>query len=90
VGSALGLGVTGIAGPGGGSEEKPVGTVHIALAHSAGVVERALALPGDRDAIRWQASQVALDMVRMLLLYGAGDGKLSSRAQSRISKKTSF
>jgi nicotinamide-nucleotide amidase len=84
VGSALGLGVTGIAGPGGGSEEKPVGTVHIALAHAAGVGERALTLPGDRDAIRWQASQVALDMVRVHLLYNAGEGKLSSKAQSRI------
>ena len=84
VGSALGLGVTGIAGPGGGSEEKPVGTVHIALAHTAGVVERAVTLPGDRDAIRWQASQVALDMVRMHLLYNAGEAKLSSKAQNRI------
>jgi len=90
VGSAIGLGVTGIAGPGGGSEEKPVGTVHIALAHAAGVAERALTLPGDRDAIRWQASQVALDMVRMHLLYNAGEGKLSPKAQSRISKKTTF
>jgi nicotinamide-nucleotide amidase len=90
VGSALGVGVTGIAGPGGGSEEKPVGTVHIALSHTAGVVERALTLPGDRDAVRWQASQVALDMVRMYLLYGASDGKLSSKTQNRISKKTSF
>jgi hypothetical protein len=53
-------------------------------------VERALTLPGDRDAIRWQASQVALDMVRMHLLYNAGETKLSSKAQSRISKKTSF
>ena len=82
--------MVGVAGPGGGSEEKPVGTVHIALAHSAGVVERALALPGDRDAIRWQASQVALDMARMHLLYGAGDGKLPSKAQNRISKKGNF
>ena len=84
VGSALGLGVTGIAGPGGGSEEKPVGTVHIALSHTAGVVERALTLPGDRDAIRWQASQVALDMVRLHLLYSAGERMLSSKAQNRI------
>jgi len=84
VGSALGLGVTGIAGPGGGSEEKPVGTVHIALSHAAGVVERAVTLPGDRDSIRWQASQVALDMVRMHLLYNAGEAKLSSKAQGRI------
>jgi nicotinamide-nucleotide amidase len=86
VGSAIGLGVTGIAGPGGGSEEKPVGTVNIALAHAAGVAERAVTLPGDRDGIRWQASQVALDMVRIHLLYNAGEGKLSSKAQSRISK----
>jgi nicotinamide-nucleotide amidase len=84
VGSALGLGVTGIAGPGGGSEEKPVGTVHIALSHTAGVVERGLTVPGDRDAIRWQASQVALDMVRIHLLYNAGEPKLSSKAQGRI------
>ena len=89
-GSALGVGVTGIAGPGGGSEEKPVGTVNIALAHAAGVAERAVTLPGDRDGIRWQASQVALDMVRIHLLYNAGEGNLSSKAQSRISKKTTF
>lgn len=90
VGSALGLGVTGIAGPGGGSEEKPVGTVHIALAHTAGVTERPLALPGDRDSIRWQASQVALDMVRMHLLYNSGDAKLASKTQGHIFDKTNF
>jgi len=69
VGSALGVGITGIAGPGGGSEEKPVGTVHIALSTSAGVKERVIHLPGDRDMIRLYASQVALDMVRMHFLY---------------------
>ncbi len=72
VGSALGVGVTGIAGPGGGSEEKPVGTVHVAMAHSGGVKERGVTLPGDRwNSIRWQASQLALDMVRMHFLYMA-------------------
>ncbi len=45
VGSTFGVGITGIAGPGGGSEEKPVGTVHIALAHAGGVKERGSALP---------------------------------------------
>ena len=73
VGSALGVGITGIAGPGGGSEEKPVGTVHIALAHNGGVKERGATLPGDRESIRWQASQLALDMVRMYFLYSGGE-----------------
>ena len=72
VGSTLGVGITGIAGPGGGSEEKPVGTVHIALAHAGGVKERAARFPGDRDMIRWQASQTALDLVRIHFLYGGG------------------
>jgi nicotinamide-nucleotide amidase len=69
VGSTLGVGITGIAGPGGGSEEKPVGTVHVGLASAAGVRERALRLPGDREMVRMQASQAALDMVRVHFLY---------------------
>jgi nicotinamide-nucleotide amidase len=71
VGSTFGVGITGIAGPGGGSEEKPVGTVHIALAFPGGVKERAVHLPGDREMIRFHASQVALDMVRLHFLYNA-------------------
>ncbi|MGA2482684.1 MAG: competence/damage-inducible protein A [Candidatus Acidiferrales bacterium] len=74
-GSSLGVGITGIAGPGGGSEEKPVGTVHIALAHPGGVKERGLHFVGDRESIRWQASQIALDMVRRHFLHpNAGRG----------------
>ena len=71
VGSTLGVGITGVAGPSGGSEEKPVGTVHIALASSEGVKERVVHLPGDRDMIRFFATQVALDMVRMHFLFNA-------------------
>jgi nicotinamide-nucleotide amidase len=69
VGSMLAVGITGIAGPGGGTEEKPVGTVHIALAYPGGVKERIVHLPGDRDMIRLYATQVALDMVRIYFLY---------------------
>lgn len=71
VGSTFGVGITGIAGPGGGSEEKPVGTVHLALASPTGIKERLVHLPGDRDGIRFYASQLALDMVRMHYLYSA-------------------
>lgn len=69
VGSTLGIGITGIAGPGGGSEEKPVGTVHVAVAAPLGTKERLIHLPGDREAIRFYASQIGLDMVRMHFLY---------------------
>jgi nicotinamide-nucleotide amidase len=70
VGSTLGVGITGIAGPGGGSDEKPVGTVHVAISHSGGIKERGARFPGDRESIRWQASQIALDLVRVHFLYG--------------------
>jgi nicotinamide-nucleotide amidase len=80
VGSALGVGITGIAGPGGGSEEKPVGTVHVAVSYAGGVKERGARFPGDREAIRWQASQVALDLVRVHFLYGGQNaGKSPSK-----------
>ena len=69
VGSTLGVGITGIAGPGGGSDEKPVGTVHVAISHGGGIKERGARFPGDREAIRWQASQIALDLVRVHFLY---------------------
>jgi nicotinamide-nucleotide amidase len=63
-GAALGVGVTGVAGPSGGTPAKPIGTVHIALAAAGGTIERGVVFPGDRERIRWQAAQAALDMVR--------------------------
>lgn len=78
-GATLGVGITGIAGPGGGSPEKPTGTVHIALANGTAVKERAFHFPGDRERVRWQASQMALDMIRRYLLYGTQ--KAESRSQ---------
>ena len=64
----FGLAVTGIAGPGGGTEEKPVGLVFIALADDAHTEHRKLQLPGDRHLIRWRASQAALDLLRRRLI----------------------
>jgi nicotinamide-nucleotide amidase len=68
MGTTIGVGLTGIAGPGGGSAEKPVGTVHIAVATPAGTEHRQFLYPGDRERVRWQASQAALDMVRRELM----------------------
>ncbi len=64
----FGLAVTGIAGPAGGSEEKPVGLVYVALADEAHTEHRKLIIPGDRELVRWRASQAALDMLRRRLI----------------------
>ncbi|HZY31053.1 MAG TPA: competence/damage-inducible protein A [Candidatus Methylomirabilis sp.] len=63
----LALGITGIAGPGGGSAEKPVGLTYIAVASAEGVICRELRFLGDREINKLLASQVALDMVRQCL-----------------------
>ncbi len=62
------LSVTGVAGPTGGTAEKPVGLVYIALADDAHTQHRKLMLPGDRHLIRWRASQAALDLLRRRLI----------------------
>ncbi len=66
--SSYGIGITGVAGPMGGTEQKPVGLVFIALAGGEGtqVVERNF--PGDRARIRQFATQQALEMIRRALL----------------------
>ena len=63
-GSTIGLSITGIAGPDGGTEETPVGTVYVGIADDVGASHRRMILPGDRHLIRWRASQAALEMVR--------------------------
>ncbi len=69
-GADFGIGVTGIAGPDGGSAEKPVGTVHLAVAGpgTGEVVHRATRFPGDRRRVRAFAAQAALELLRRRLL----------------------
>jgi nicotinamide-nucleotide amidase len=64
----VGIGVTGIAGPDGGTPEKPVGTVAIAAVSPAGSRVRTFRFVGGREMVKFQASQAALDMVRRMLL----------------------
>jgi nicotinamide-nucleotide amidase len=68
IGTAIGVSITGIAGPSGGSPDKPVGTVHIAVAGPAGTDHQRFLFPGNRDRIRWQATQAALNMTRKILV----------------------
>ncbi len=66
-GTEVGVGITGIAGPGGGSDEKPVGTVFIAVSTPSVEACRHARFVGDRVVIRQQSVTVALDMVRLAL-----------------------
>jgi nicotinamide-nucleotide amidase len=66
--SDFALATTGIAGPDGGSDDKPVGTVWIALASPTATLARKFIFPGDRQAIRLRAAQMALALLRWNLL----------------------
>jgi len=67
-GTDFGLAITGIAGPGGATEDKPVGLVFVALAMDGKIEHRKLIIPGDRHLVRWRASQAALDLLRRRLI----------------------
>ena len=64
----FGISVTGIAGPDGGSEEKPIGTIFIGYADEAQIKSIKMLLPGDRYLIRWRTSSAALDYLRRQIL----------------------
>ena len=66
-GTACGLSITGIAGPDGGTPTKPVGTVFIGLAAPGMVEARHFRFAGGRASVKWQSSQMALDMLRRSL-----------------------
>jgi competence/damage-inducible protein CinA-like protein len=67
-GSDIGIGITGIAGPGGGTLEKPVGTVAIAVKTPSATQIRTFQFVGGRDMVKFQSAQAAMNMLRLMLL----------------------
>ncbi|HET9102864.1 MAG TPA: competence/damage-inducible protein A [Solirubrobacteraceae bacterium] len=76
-GASLGVGITGVAGPGGGSEDKPVGTVCVCVAHRDGRrLTRRARLPGSRQDVRDRSITVTMHMLRRLLEGESDPGPL--------------
>jgi len=66
-GADIGIAVTGVAGPGGGTARKPVGLVYIAVARGRGAAVGRFSFAGGRSQVKFQSSQKALDLVRKSL-----------------------
>jgi nicotinamide-nucleotide amidase len=67
-GTGVGVGITGIAGPGGGTDSKPVGTVAIAVAVGEDRGLRTFQFVGAREQVKYQAAQAAMNMLRLILI----------------------
>jgi nicotinamide-nucleotide amidase len=69
-GASLGIGITGIAGPGGGTPDKPVGTVCVCIAAASGevLIERTLHVPGGRTVVRERTTTAAMHLLRRAIL----------------------
>ena len=78
-GTNVGIGITGIAGPGGGSPEKPVGTVSVAVIVDDDVRVRTFQFIGGREMVKFQAAQSALNMTRLMLLGLPGGREWAER-----------
>jgi nicotinamide-nucleotide amidase len=78
LGADVALAVTGVAGPDGGSEEKPVGLVYLHAEGPSGSAGRRVVLPGDREAVRTRATTLSLHVLRLLLSQPVTDTRASS------------
>jgi nicotinamide-nucleotide amidase len=78
-GTRIGVGITGIAGPGGGSAEKPVGTVALAVVFDDEVRVRTFQFVGGREMVKFQATQSALNMTRLMVLHQPGSREWAER-----------
>ncbi len=78
-GTNVGIGVTGVAGPGGGTPEKPVGTVAIAIVAGDGARVRTFQFIGDREQVKYQSAQAALNMLRLMMPQASGRLRLLTR-----------
>ena len=78
-GTRIGIGITGIAGPGGGTPEKPVGTVAVAVAVDEEIRVRTFQFIGGREMVKFQAAQSALNMTRLMVLGQPGGREWSER-----------
>ena len=67
LGADVGVGITGVAGPGGGTEDKPVGLVHLCAVGPGGALARTIRMPGSRGDVRARSVAVAMHMLRELL-----------------------
>jgi len=71
LGADVGIGITGIAGPGGGTPAKPVGTVCLCVSTAADAIERTVRIPGSRAHVRDRTTTTAMHMLRELLTRSA-------------------
>ncbi len=84
IGTELGVGITGIAGPGGGSAEKPVGLVCISVSDRSGRrLTRSTVMPGSRSDVRDRSVTVSMHMLRRLLLGDGDAGQAAEAADGR-------
>jgi nicotinamide-nucleotide amidase len=74
LGADVAVAVTGVAGPGGGTPEKPVGRVYLHAIGPDGALARMLDLPGEREQVRVRATVTALHLLRALLLGSRDEG----------------